>query len=84
MPIILALMIFYINKQILSQSSTAQRQLSALCRRFRRSFSPASALIKGYNRTAFFFGSLFNKQSRGLQGFADLRASSSSMPCFFR
>ena len=60
MPI-MALMIFYINKQILKQSGVAQAQLSRLSS-FSQEFFSGIRVINGYNRTAFFAG-LFNKQS---------------------
>lgn len=60
MPI-MAVLIFFINKQILQQSGVAQAQLSRLSS-FSQEFFSGVRVIKGYNRTAF-FGQLFNRQS---------------------
>lgn len=60
MPV-MAIMIYYINKQILKQSSVAQRQLSNLSSLSQEVFSGVR-VIKSYNRSRFFTG-LFSKQS---------------------
>lgn len=60
MPV-MAIMIYYINSQVLKQSSLAQKQLSHISSLSQEVFSGVR-VIKSYNRSRFFSG-LFDKQS---------------------
>ena len=60
MPV-MAVMIYYINRQVLLQSSLAQKQLSSLSSLSQEVFSGVR-VIKSYNRSHF-FSQLFSRQS---------------------